>query len=151
VDRTQRDAVVEQITQQFDNAAERTMTDQHQAEDQLSQPRLGHRQIEEHLIVSSLVRAEGFVQGLRGGGGLLVNKLATDLVIAGQLANGLCPSQGLDGQLLALVGGERVRATEANLLLRSGDAIDRLDAHVCFLLETGGCDENPPVWGKQTI
>jgi hypothetical protein len=73
------------------------MADQHHPEDQRAQPGFGDRQIEGHAILSGRVRGKGLVQGLLGGGRLLIDKLATDLVITGQLANRLRPRQSLDG------------------------------------------------------
>ena len=40
------------------------MADQRQPKDQLPQPRLGDRQMEEHLLVAAVRRREGGVEGL---------------------------------------------------------------------------------------
>ncbi len=47
---------------------------EHKSEDQLSQPVFGDGQMEEHLVRDSVGRREGFVEGLAGSGGLLVNE-----------------------------------------------------------------------------
>ena len=46
----QRDPIIEDVAKQFDHAAGRTMADQHQAQDQLPQPSLGDRQVEEDVV-----------------------------------------------------------------------------------------------------
>ena len=48
----QGDPIIEEVAQQFDHAAGRTMADQHQAQDQLPQPSLGDRQVEEDVVGS---------------------------------------------------------------------------------------------------
>jgi hypothetical protein len=127
------------------------MTDQDQSQDQLPQPRLGHRQIEEHVIGRGFVRSKGLVQSLLGGGGLLVDKLATDLVLAGQPRNRLRLGQSLHSQFLPRTRTQAACGTVAHtLLLHRGRRKSRMDAHVCFLHETGG-GMIPPVWGEQTI
>src|SRR5437016_3185812 len=165
VDRAQGDRVVEKIAEQFDDPAEGTMTDQHQAEDELPQPGLSHRQIKEHRVLRACVRRKGLVKRLLGGSGLLVDKLATDLVIQGELGDGIRPGQSLNGQVLALLGAQRMGGTAAdNLLLRGGAAVVRMDAHVCFLREMGGWSQttslgetdnlenlNPPNAGCQFV
>src|SRR5271166_6443834 len=83
VDRAERDVVVKEITEQFDDATKRGVTDQHQTEDELPEPVFGDRQLKEDLVV---VR-QGIESEVEGGGGdglLLVNKLATDLSLLGQ-------------------------------------------------------------------
>ena len=46
----QGDPIIEEVTQQFDDAAVGTMADQHQGQDQLPQPSLGDRQVEEDVV-----------------------------------------------------------------------------------------------------
>ncbi len=65
-DRAQRDGVIEQITQEFDDAAQRAVANQHQAQDQLPQPGLGHGQVKQHLFVRRL-GSEGVAESLVGG------------------------------------------------------------------------------------
>ena len=49
----QGDPIIEEVTQQFDYAAVRTMADQHQGQDQLPQPSLGDRQVEKDVVGST--------------------------------------------------------------------------------------------------
>ena len=46
----QGDRIIEEVAEQFDHAAGRTMADQHQGQDQLPQPSLGDRQVEEDAL-----------------------------------------------------------------------------------------------------
>ena len=46
----QGDRKIEEVTQQFDDAAVGTMADQHQGQDQLPQPSLGDRQVEKDVV-----------------------------------------------------------------------------------------------------
>ena len=46
----QGDLVIEEVAKQFDDTAGRTMADQHQGQDQLPQPGLGDRQVEEDIL-----------------------------------------------------------------------------------------------------
>ena len=107
VDRAERDIIVEHAGQQFHHAAQRTVADQRQGEDQLPQPDLRHRQVEEHLLVVAVRGRKGGVEGLFGLGGLAVNELAADRVLSGQTADRLGACQGLQGQLPPL--GQRLR------------------------------------------
>ena len=45
-----REPVIEDVSKQFDHAADGTMADQHQGQDKLPQPSLGDRQVEEDLL-----------------------------------------------------------------------------------------------------
>ncbi|MGO9811585.1 MAG: hypothetical protein ACLP53_12530 [Isosphaeraceae bacterium] len=45
----QGDPIIEEVTQQLDDAAVGTMADQHQGQDQLLQPSLGDRQVEKDV------------------------------------------------------------------------------------------------------
>src|SRR5207245_6029976 len=74
VHRALRHVDSEQIAAKFLDAAVGTVAEQEQAEGDLPQPRLGHRQGEEHVIIRHL-GSEGFLQGGVGGGGLLINNL----------------------------------------------------------------------------
>ena len=59
VHRTQGDAPVEEVAEQFDDGAVRAVADQDQGQDQLPQPSLGHGQVEEDLL--------GLGFGVKGG------------------------------------------------------------------------------------
>jgi hypothetical protein len=49
----QGDPIIEDVTQQFDHAADRTMADEHSAQDQLPLPSLGDRQVEKNVVGST--------------------------------------------------------------------------------------------------
>jgi hypothetical protein len=108
--RADRHAIGEQVAHQFHDAAQGTVTDQDQSHDQLPQPGLGHGQIEKHLVVG---RGGGkrLLQGGLGDGGLLVDKLAADVGIIRQFADGLVPSQSLNPKHLPLTGRQGFRGT----------------------------------------
>ena len=87
MDGPQRDLGVEEVGQEGDDAAVGTVTGQDQGEDQLPEPRLGDRQVEEDVLGRSRW-VEGVLQGDLGGVGLLVEELAADLMLPGQLGDG---------------------------------------------------------------
>jgi hypothetical protein len=62
--------------------------------------------MEEDVIRAGPVRGEGVVFGLLGFVGLLVDKLAADVVRSSAVADGLCAGEGVNSQALALVRGE---------------------------------------------
>ena len=88
MDGPQGDLGVEEVAQHRDDAAVGAVTGQDQGEDQLTEPGLGDRQVEEDVL-GRWRRVEGVVQGELGGVGLLVEELAADLMLAGQLGDGL--------------------------------------------------------------
>ena len=105
MDGPQRDLGVEEVAQQRDDAAVGAVTGQDQAEDQLPEPGLGDRQLEEDLL-GRRRRVEGELQGELGGVGLLVEELAADLMLAGQLGDGWRAGEDVQGQVLPLLGRE---------------------------------------------
>ena len=88
MDGPQGELGVEEVGQQGDDAAVGAMTTQDQGQDQLMEPGLGDRQVEEDLLVGSR-RVEGVLQSQLGGVGLSVEELAADLMLAGQLGDRL--------------------------------------------------------------
>ena len=72
-------------------------------EDQLTQPRLGDGEVKENILVLGL-GIEGVGQRITGGVGLLVEELAADLMLPGQLGDRLSPGEDLDSQILPLLG-----------------------------------------------
>ena len=99
---TQGDQKIEDVAKQFDHAAGGAMADEHQGEDQLPQPSLGNRQVEEDLL-GSQNGGEGTVEQLLRGVQLLVEELPADLVLAGQLGDCFRPGEHLDGQVSPLL------------------------------------------------
>ena len=114
------------------------MADQHQGQDKLSQPSLGDWQVEKDVIGSTR-GCEGFVECLLGSVSLLIEELATDLMLAGQLGDGLRTGEDLEGQVLPLLwrelmGGARSRGGGRDRIgLRGGEEGRSLTQHVCFL------------------
>src|SRR5438094_65070 len=99
-DTADREPVVQQVTQENDDAAEGTVADQDQAQHDLAKQRLGDWQVKQHALVGA---AGG--EGLVGLAGLLVDELAADVLLPSQTGNRLRAGEGVHGQLLALPGG----------------------------------------------
>ena len=100
----QGDRIIEEVAEQFDDAAGRTMADQDQAQDQLPQPGRGDRQVEEDLVGRCRRRGEGLVEGLLGGVDLLREELSADLLLPGQRRDRFGAGEDLDGQISPLLG-----------------------------------------------
>jgi hypothetical protein len=92
------------------HAAGGAVADEDQAEGQLAQPGLGDGEVQEDAAVLG-VGVEGGVEGLLGLVGLLVDELAADVVLGGEVGDGLCAGEGLQGRALALAGVERLGGT----------------------------------------
>ena len=162
------DPIVEQVAEQLDHAAGRAMADQHQGQDQLPQPRLGDREVEEDVVGPGR-GGERPVEGDLGGGDLLIDELPADLVLTSQLGDRLGPGEGPDGQLLPLLRQESLGRPGSIQRCRRGPA--RADAegrgevglrdrgvrssltnHVCFLRETGFVRfQSPATWRRQAF
>ena len=109
--RAQRDVPVEEVAEQLHDGPVRTVTNQHQGQDQLMQPGFGDGQVEEHVIRFG-PGLEGPCQGVPGDVGLLVEELAADLMTAGQIGDRMGPTENLDGESSTLrrpqpLGGPR--------------------------------------------
>ena len=87
--RAQGNGVIEEVAQQFDDATQRAVANQHEAEDQLTQPLLGDGEVEQHLVVGRL-GSERIVERAVGNRALLVDELAADIECVGQLGDGFC-------------------------------------------------------------
>ena len=149
-DTADREPVVQQVTQEGDDAAEGTVTDQDQAQHELAEQGLGDRQIKQDALVRT-ARGEGLVEGLLGLVGLLVDELTADVVFLGQAGNGLAAGEGVHGQPLALRRGQLLGGTGRDRgrgPWARGAA--RMGVHVCFLLRRGLWD-NPSVGRRQTL
>src|SRR5277367_5085319 len=156
MDGPQRDRGVEEVAQDRDDAAVGAVTGQDQGEDQLMEPGLGNRQVEEDRLVG-LRWVEGEVQGEAGGVGLLVEELAADLMLAGQAGDRLRTGEDLEGQLLPLLGRELLRGAGCRdgecdrIGLRGGDDGRSLNGHVCFLRVMAMAWNPLPAWRKQAF
>ena len=100
VDRADRRGAIEEVGEQFVDAADGAVADQREAEDQLPQPGFGHGQPEEEM--RRLVRwwSERLVEGVVGVAELPIDELAADLVLVGQGRDGLA-GEGIQGELLS--------------------------------------------------
>jgi hypothetical protein len=103
----QRQRIVEEIGEQFGHPAERAVADQDQAKHELPKPVLGDGEGEQDGIEVCRRGGEGLVQGIVGVVDLPVDELTTDLVLLGQGADRV-PGQGVEGELLALLGQQAV-------------------------------------------
>jgi hypothetical protein len=110
VDRTQRDGVVEEVGEQFNDAAKGAMADEDQGQDELANPGAGDGEVEQDRLVVVGLGSEGLVKGVVSEGELLVDELAADLVLRGEISDGL-PGKGVQGDLVALVGCQKVSRT----------------------------------------
>ena len=114
----QRQGIVEEVGEQFVDAAEGTVADEGEAEDQLPQPGFGHGQPEEELRRSVRWWREGLVEGVVGVAELLIDELAADLVLVGQGGDGLA-GESVQGELLSCLEGQQTgRGVEGTALGR---------------------------------
>jgi hypothetical protein len=98
---------IEEVAEQFGDAAERTVADQDQGEDELADPGLGDREVEEDAVVAGgSVGGEGVLEGLLGLVGLVVDEFATDVVLPGELSDGCGAGESIESELLSLGRGE---------------------------------------------
>jgi hypothetical protein len=79
-DRTQGHLVVEQITQEFDDTAQRAVAEEHEAEDQLPQPLLGDGQVKQYLVIG-LLGSESVGQGSLSDVALPGDEFAADIEV----------------------------------------------------------------------
>ena len=69
----------------------------------IAQPRLGDGEVKEDIL-GLRFGIEGVGQGIVGGVGLLVEELAADLMLPGQLRDRLSPGEDLDSQIPPFLG-----------------------------------------------
>jgi len=105
MDAAQADRHAQQVAQELDDAAIRAAADQRQPDDDLAQPGLGDRQLEQHLAVRR-GRREGVVQYRAGLVRLLADELAAHPVPGGEITDRLRAGQRLNGQVLAVTPGQ---------------------------------------------
>jgi hypothetical protein len=73
VSRPHGEGVIEEVTEQLGDAAERTVSDEDQGEDELADPGLGDREVEEDALVRvGRSGCEGVIEGLLRLVGLVV-------------------------------------------------------------------------------
>ena len=85
MDRAQGERIVEEVGEQFADAAEGTVADEGQAEDELAEPGFGDGEPEEKLGRVDGGRGEGLVEGVVGVVELLVDEFAADVVLVRQM------------------------------------------------------------------
>jgi len=105
VDAAQADRHSQQVTHELHDTAIRAAADQRQPDDHLTQPGLGHRQLEQHLIVRR-GRREGIVQRSTSFVRLLVDELAADPVPGGEITDRRRAGQRFNGQVLTVTPGQ---------------------------------------------
>lgn len=88
MDTTQGEGMVENVREQFADAAKGAMAEEGEAKDELAKPGLGDGQPEEQLRWITRRWGEGVVQSVLGGVELLVNELAADVLVLGDLGDG---------------------------------------------------------------
>jgi hypothetical protein len=134
-DAAHRQGEVQDVSEELHDAAEGTVTNQHQAEDDLAKQGLGDRDRKQDALgVAGFFRGEGVGENPLRLAGLLVDELAADVVVVGEAGDRLGAGEGVHGQALTLVRGKVLGvAGEGPLRLGSG----KMGIHVCFLLRTG--------------
>ena len=132
-DAAQRERVVQQVAQELDDAAEGTVADQDEPQDDLTDQALGDGEVKQDTLVRG-GGDKGLVEGLPRLVGLPVDELAADVVLAGEAGDRLRAGEGAYGQALALVGGKVLGGAGQGPLGLGGG---RMGVHVCFLLRTG--------------
>jgi hypothetical protein len=137
-DRADGHAEVEDVAEELNDPAERTVAAEDQAEDDLAQLGLGDVDGEQDLLFLIGLGCESVVESLLGLAGLLIDEFPADVVFVGEVAEGLCASESFDGEALSFVmieavGGARSVVGEGPLGAGGG----RIVVHVCFLLKTG--------------
>jgi hypothetical protein len=83
-DRAQGQGEIEDILEELDDAAERTVADEHQAEDDLAEQGFGDGDREQDLLVVGPGWGESLVESLLGLVGLLIDEFAADVVGVGK-------------------------------------------------------------------
>ena len=112
----ERTRAMEQVAKQFLDAAVGAVAHQEQGQDQPLQPSLGDRQVEQDGVLGRGRGEEGLGEGVLSLVGLLVDEFAADVVVKGQLGDGVA-GEGVQGELLACCGGQGVRGAA-----RGGDS-----------------------------
>jgi hypothetical protein len=103
VDSADADRRIEEIAKQLHDAPIRAVANEHQAQNQLVGPVLGDRQVKQYIVIT-WGRCKGFIQGLLRFVALLIHELSTDLMLGGQVADGLRARKYLNANVLADCG-----------------------------------------------
>ena len=105
VDVAQGEVVVEEVVEEFDDTAQRTVPDEDQSECELADPVFGDGQVEQDRIVGGWW-VEGVVECVSCEVLLLVDELAADVRVLRESGDGLCAGQSVEREALSLFGSE---------------------------------------------
>jgi hypothetical protein len=106
VDRSQGERIIEEVAEQFLDATERAVANEGKTEDELTEPGFGDRKREEELGRVGVGWVEGLVDGVVGVVELVVDELATDVMLVGQVGDGLS-GERVEGELLTCRRGQQ--------------------------------------------
>ena len=98
------------VREKLDDAAQGTVADEHQGQNDLTQPGTSDGQVEQHLFLVAGHGGKGLLQSVEGHVELLVDELAAALVLLCQMTDGLT-GQGVQSELAALAGSQTVSRT----------------------------------------
>ena len=150
------DPIVEQVAEQLDHAAGRAMADQHQGQDQLPQPCLGDREVEEDSV--GLGRGgERPVKGDLGGGDLLIDELPADLVLTSQLGDRFRPVRARMASSCLCCGRSRLAGQEDGAGAGISSDCERRMQDVAwrsmpvFSMLCRGIESPTPTWRKRAF
>ena len=139
VSRPHGEVVIEEVAEQLGDAAERAVTDEDQSEDEWADPGLSDREVKEHPVVpGGWFRGESVIEGLLGLVGLVVDELAADLVLLGELGDGGGAGECVESESLTLGRGQILGGAESRSVEGLGTVGEcMMDEHVCFLRRLG--------------
>ena len=100
VDAAQGEGMVEEVAEQFLNAAKGAVADEGEAKNELAKPGLGNGEPEQQPRGVDRRQGKSLVEGVVGMVELLVDELAADVLVLGEVGDGYA-SQGIEGKLLA--------------------------------------------------
>ena len=139
VSRPHGEVGIEEVAEQLGDAAERAVTEEDQSEDELADPGLSDREVEEPPVVpGGWFRGEGVIEGLLGLVGLVVDELAADLMLLGELGDGGGAGECVESESLTLGRGQ-IRGGAVSRSVEGLGTVGAcmMDEHVCFLLRLG--------------
>jgi hypothetical protein len=158
VDSTQGELPIEEIAEQLDDGAVGAVANQHQSQDQLTQPGLGDRQMEEDVI-GRRCGVEGLGQGVGCRVRLLIEELAADLMSPSQLGDWMSLGEDLNSEILPLgrleplgrTGDEVGNGDGSEVRLCQTETRRSLAVHACFLRVGRGIESPAPTWRKRAF
>jgi hypothetical protein len=109
VNPAERDGTVEQAVEHLLSAAQGRMADEDTSEDELAEPGFGDGEMEEDVGIGRRPRGESAVEGVLGFVLLLVDELATDVMLFGQVRDAAAFAAAIQSQFDALAGSQAMR------------------------------------------